>query len=103
MEVNMAEDVLEEVELVTLTDEDGHEEYYMEDLTIEYDGKTFAVLIPYIEGEDDVIPDGEEVDIDAIIAKMEDEAGEVVYVAPTDDEFDAVSKIYNEMLQDMQE
>lgn len=32
MEVNMAEDVLEEVELVTLTDEDGHEEYYMEDL-----------------------------------------------------------------------
>lgn len=98
----MAEDVLEEVELVTLTDEEGHEEYYMEDLTIEYDGKTFAVLIPYME-EDGEIADGAEVDVDAIIAKIEEEDGEVVYVAPTDDEFDAVSKIYNEMLQDMKE
>lgn len=98
----MAEDVLEEVELVTLTDEEGHEEYYMEDLTIEYDGKTFAVLIPYME-EDGGIADGAEVDVDAIIAKIEEEDGEVVYVAPTDDEFDAVSKIYNEMLQDMKE
>ena len=32
-----------------------------------------------------------------IIARIDEEEGEQVYVAPTDEEFDAVIKLYEEM------
>ena len=64
----MAEDMLEEVEVITITGEDGQEEYYAVDVTIPYAGKEFAVLVPYSEEGD------ESADGDAIIARLDEEA-----------------------------
>lgn len=93
----MAEDMLEEVEVITVTGDDGQEEYYAEDVTIEYAGKQFAVLVPYSEEEEDAV------DGDAIIARLDEEAGETVYVAPTDEEFEAVVKIYDQIIAEEDE
>lgn len=92
----MAEDMMEEVEVITVTGEDGQEEYYAVDVTIPYAGKEFAVLVPYSE-DDEASVDG-----DAIIARLDDEDGETVYVSPTDEEFDAVLQAYDQMLEDEQ-
>ena len=89
----MAEE-LEEVQVVTITGEDGSEEYYAEAAVIEWYGKTFAILAPYSEDED------EEDSGDAIIARIDVEDGESVYVAPTDEEFEAVAKQYERMTEE---
>ncbi|ERT57878.1 MULTISPECIES: DUF1292 domain-containing protein [Megasphaera] len=91
----MSEEMLEEVQVVTVTGENGEEEYYEEDVRIEHDGKQFCVLIPIPDEEED------EIDGDAIIARLDEEDGEVIYVAPTDEEFEAVSKKYDQIIENM--
>lgn len=67
------EEMLEEVSIITITGEDGTEEYYLEDGEIEFDGKRFAFLTQVTEtGEE--MEDGE-----AIIARVETEDGELVF------------------------
>ena len=84
--------MLEEVSIITITGEDGTEEYYLEDGEIEFDGKRFAFLTQVTEtGEE--MEDGE-----AIIARVETEDGELVFLAPTDEEFDGVLKEYEQLL-----
>ena len=86
------EEMLEEVSIITITGEDGTEEYYLEDGEIEFDGKRFAFLTQVTEtGEE--MEDGE-----AIIARVETEDGELVFLAPTDEEFDGVLKEYEQLL-----
>ena len=86
------EEMLEEVSIITITGEDGTEEYYLEDGEIEFDGKRFAFLTQVTEtGEE--MEDGE-----AIIARVETEDGELVFLAPTDEEFDGVIKEYEQLL-----
>ena len=46
----MAEE-LEEVQLVTVTDENGNEIYYREVTSFDYEGKKFAILEPIPEEE----------------------------------------------------
>ncbi|WP_441561066.1 DUF1292 domain-containing protein [Colibacter massiliensis] len=91
------EEMLEEVSIITITGEDGTEEYYLEDGEIEFDGKRFAFLIQVTEtGEE--MEDGE-----AIIARVETEDGELVFLAPTDEEFDGVLKEYEQLLAEKDE
>ncbi len=91
----MKEEILQEeetVNVVTMTDPDGNETEFAEDVVIPYDGKQFAALVRIPMSE----ADEEEPDI--ILARMEtDETGEIAYVPPTDEEFDAVSQIYENM------
>ena len=91
----MKEEILQEeetVNVVTMTDPDGNEMEFAEDVVIPYDGKQFAALVRIPMSE----ADEEEPDI--ILARMEtDETGEIAYVPPTDEEFDAVSQIYENM------
>ncbi|MCH4179095.1 MAG: DUF1292 domain-containing protein [Megasphaera sp.] len=90
----MAEE-LEEVQVVTITGDDGSEEYYAEAATLDIDGKTFAILVPFSEEEEDA---DEDTDAEAIIARIDtEENGEVVYVAPTDEEFEAAAHAYEHM------
>ena len=72
---------LEEVIIVTATDDDGNEVNYQEVQRIDIDGKVFALLVEVPDSEDDDADD----DGDAIVARVDVEDGEEVYVAPTDE------------------
>ena len=71
-----------EVSVIVIEDENGEEMYYEEEMLIQHDGKAFAILVSLPE---------------VIIARIDEEEEEQVYVAPTDEEFDAVIKLYEEM------
>lgn len=80
---------LEEVIIVTATDDQGNEVEYQEVQRLDLDGKVFALLVEVTEDEEDG---------DAIIARVDQEDGEDVYVAPTDEEFDAANAKFDELL-----
>lgn len=96
---------LDEDPIVVITDEEGNEFYYREDMVIPVGDKNFAILVPLemdtddecdCAGESDCDCCGEE---DAIIARIDvDENGEQVYVDPTDEEYEAVIKAYDEIM-----
>ncbi|MCF0152110.1 MAG: DUF1292 domain-containing protein [Megasphaera sp.] len=79
---------LEEVIIVTATDDQGNEVEYQEVQRIDLDGKVFALLVEVTEDEEDG---------DAIVARVDKEDGEDVYVAPTDEEFDAANAKFDEL------
>ena len=95
-----------EMSVVVIEDENGAELYYEEDMVIEHDGKRFAILISLPPEEADAKPcgcgdadcehDHGQDEPEVIIARIEEEDGEDVYVAPTDEEFDAVLAIYED-------
>ncbi len=91
----MKEEILQEeetVNVVTMTDSEGNETEFVEDIVIPYAGKQFAALVRIPASPED------EEEPDIILARMEtDESGEIAYVPPTDEEFDAVSEIYENM------
>lgn len=82
-----------EVSVIVIEDEHGNEVYYEEEVVINHDGKAFAILVSLPPEEVDEAHDEPEV----IIARIDQEDGEDVYVAPTDEEFDAVIKLYEAM------
>ena len=87
---------LEEVIIVTATDDDGNEVNYQEVQRIDIDGKVFALLVEVPDSEDDEADD----DGDAIVARVDVEDGEEVYVAPTDEEFDAANVAFDELFSE---
>ena len=87
---------LEEVIIVTATDDDGNEVNYQEVQRIDIDGKVFALLVEVPDSEDDDADD----DGDAIVARVDVEDGEEVYVAPTDEEFDAANVAFDELFSE---
>lgn len=82
---------LEEVIIVTATDDQGNEVEYQEVQRLDLDGKVFALLVEVMEDEEGG---------DAIIARVDQEDGEDVYVAPTDEEFDAANAKFDELLDE---
>ncbi len=82
----------EETVVVTVTGPDGIERDYAQDVVIPFAGKQFAVLVSIPESEDD------DSDPEVILARIDtDQNGDYEYVPPTDEEYDAVAAIYNEM------
>ena len=74
--------------IISVSDPGGIERDYVQDVVIPFAGKEFAVLVS--------IPEDEEPEI--ILARVDtDKNGEAEYVPPTDEEYDAVAEIYNEM------
>ncbi|MGE1063689.1 DUF1292 domain-containing protein [Megasphaera paucivorans] len=94
----MAEEMMEEVPVIVIEDEEGNEVYYHEETSLEYDGKKFSILVRYTEDEngEEAIPE----DAETIIARVEMEDGEPLYVAPTDEEFEAVLQEYEKMFNE---
>ena len=84
---------LEEVIIVTATDDEGNEVNYQEVQRIDLDGKVFALLVEVPDSENDADDD----DGDDIVARVDMEDGEDVYVAPTDEEFDAAKAAFDEL------
>lgn len=91
--------------VVVMTDEDGNEFYYREELIIPVGDKKFALLVGINEDEEhDCECDCGCDDEDVFIARIElDENGEEVYVDPTDEEFEEVQKAYDELMADEEE
>lgn len=81
-----------EMSVIVIEDEEGKESYYLEDMVIPHGGQNFAILVS-VPSEDG----GEEEEASAIIARMEEVDGEMQYVAPTEEEFEAVLKLYQEV------
>lgn len=98
------DDELEEVEelVVVMTDEEGNEYYYREDMIIPVGEKRFAILVPLMDDDCECGADscgcGED-ETDVFIARIDtDENGEDIYVDPTDEEFEAVRQAYEELV-----
>ena len=85
-------EVMDEEEMVVvMTDEDGNEFYYREEMIIPVGADKYALLIGIHEDEEE----------DVIIAKIvTNDAGEEEYVEPTDEEFDAVQKAYDQLMDE---
>jgi len=99
-ELELLED---EDQIVVMSDEEGNEYYYREEMVIPLGDKNFALLIPIGECECDneqcVCHESEDEDPDVYIARIDfDENGEEVYLDPTEEEFEAVRNAYEEMV-----
>lgn len=101
-------DEMDEDLIVVMTDEEGNEYYYREELIIPVEEKRFAILVP-IDAEEEAEEDCECSDTgcgcceetDVFIARIDtDENGEEVYVDPTDEEFEQVLKAYDELMSE---
>ena len=96
----------EEVVIVEMTDEEGNVYQYEEELVIPLGEDLFALLVelPSEDGEYHHEHDcdcGCEDEGNVMIAKIvTNEDGEEEYTDPTDEEFDAVMKAYNEMFDE---
>ena len=96
--------------IVEMTDEEGNSYYYREEMVIPVGDDKFALLIGIHDEEEEEehahscgCGCGEH-DEDVLIAKviMGDD-GEEEYVEPTDEEFDAVQRAYDALMDDEEE
>ena len=96
-----AEDVM-----VVMTDEEGNEYYYQEEMIIPVGDQKYALLVGIHEDEDDHghgcgCGCGCEDDEDVLIAKIVvNDEGEEEYIEPTDEEFEAVQKAYDALVEE---
>ncbi|WP_425061176.1 hypothetical protein SCACP_19560 [Sporomusa carbonis] len=97
--------------VVVMTDEDGNEYYYREDMIIPIGEKRYAILVP-IEVDEDGCGCGDDDcgcgcgddETDVFIARIDvDENGEEIYVDPTDEEFEQVRQAYEDMVAEEEE
>ena len=102
----MADDMMNEDDIVVvMTDEDGNEYYYREEMIIPVDEERYALLVG-IHGEDEEHAAGcgcgcEDGDEDVIIAKIVvNDEGEEEYIEPSDEEFEAVQKAYDALVDE---
>ncbi|MBP2649390.1 MAG: hypothetical protein H6Q74_215 [Firmicutes bacterium] len=108
---DLENDEIEEIEdpIVVMTDEEGNEYYYREELIIPVGEKRFAILVS-IDVEDDGCDCSscgggcgceDEEESDVFIARIDtDENGEETYIDPTDEEFEAVRQAYEELMEE---
>ncbi|GAA0215869.1 DUF1292 domain-containing protein [Selenomonas dianae] len=83
--------------IVVMTNEDGDERYYREEMIIPIGEDRFAVLIALAVSSEEDLENAEEGD-EATIAKIvTDDSGEDIYTDPTDEEFEAVRRAYELM------
>ena len=89
------EEIMDEENIVVeFQDDAGNSLYYQQERIIPVDGVEFALLVG-LNVENDESFDEEE---NVIIAKIvKDENGEDEYVDPTDEEFEKVQAVYNEL------
>lgn len=89
------QDFENEMPVIEMVDDEGNKILYVEDMIISYEDKEFAILVSLPPEECEPGCKCHE-EPHVTIARLEIEDGEEVYVAPTDEEFDAVSALYEE-------
>lgn len=87
-------DFEDEVELISLTDDDGEEKEFVIIDAVEYNNDNYVLLVPSDEFNSE--------EADAVILKevSEDLDGDSTFEDPTDEEFEAVSKLFKEREND---
>lgn len=94
------EEILDDDVIVEFEGEDGEILAYREEVVLTVGEDRFAVLVEVIETSENEFEEGE----DARIAKIiTDEDGKETYIAPTDEEFDAARRSYEELLGEEEE
>ncbi len=96
--------------IVVMTDEDGNEFYYREEMILPVGEDKYALLVPTHADDEDAHEheDGcgcgcgcEDDEDAAFFAKIVlDEKGEEEYIEPSDEEFEAVCKAYDKLMED---
>ena len=105
---NKENGVQEDGVVVVMTDDQGNEYYYEEEMIIPVGEEKYALLVG-IHNEEDGHDHcgcgcGCEDDEDVIIAKIViGEDGEEEYVEPTDEEFEAVQKAYDALVEESEQ
>ena len=86
--------------IIVMTDDEGNEKYYREEVLFPVGDDTFAVLVELqLDSEGDIVDIENEADV--FMAKViVDEAGEETYMDPTDAEFDAALAAYDELFSE---
>ena len=110
-EFELKHDHIDEEEIVVITDEDGNEMYFREEMVIPVGEKSFAVLSALdaddcgCEDEECHCHDEEDDDEDnVIIARIDfDEDGNEIYLGPTDEEFEEVKAAYEKLVAEWDE
>ncbi len=83
-------------DIVVMTDAEGNETYYFEEMVFPVGKDTFAVLVKLDpEAEEEADEEDEEVVIAKVIF---DEEGEACYVDPSEEEFGAALAAYEELM-----
>lgn len=101
-------DMEEEGLVVVMTDEEGNEFYYREEMIIPVGDERFALLVGMNDDHEHghgcgCGHDHEEGDEDVLIAKIVvGEDGEEEYVEPSDDEFEKVQAAYDALMDEME-
>ena len=99
-------DIQDEDVMVVMTDEEGNEYYYQEEMIIPVGDQKYALLVGIHEDEDDHghgcgCGCGCEDDEDVLIAKIVvNDEGEEEYIEPTDEEVEAVQKAYDALVEE---
>ena len=99
-------DMQDEDVMVVMTDEEGNEYYYQEEMIIPVGDQKYALLVGIHEDEDDHghgcgCGCGCEDDEDVLIAKIVvNDEGEEEYIEPTDEEFETVQKAYDALVEE---
>lgn len=93
--------------IIEMADDEGNTSYYCQEMLLTVGDDKYALLVPAHDEHE--VDDSEDCccgcDEDtAFFAKIVlDENGEEVFVEPTDEEFEAVCKAYDELLEDDEE
>lgn len=96
--------------VVIITDEEGNEYNYVEEMVFPAGKDEYAILVSIDGdeggcGEEHIHDEDCECDeeIDVILAKVvKDENGEIEYIEPTDEEFEIAQKAYEELMDKLE-
>ena len=100
-------DVQDDGVVVVMTDDEGNEFYYEEEMIIPVGDEKYALLVGIHNEDEDQEHScgcgcgcGDE-DEDVLIAKIvKNDEGEEEYIEPTDEEFEAVQKAYDALVEE---
>ncbi|MCQ2373687.1 MAG: DUF1292 domain-containing protein [Phascolarctobacterium sp.] len=98
-EINEMEEYEEQI--IEMVDDQGNKSYYLVDMIIPMEKNNFAVLVGVELDDKGNMKDVDEENM--VISRVEFEDGEEVYVAPTDEEFEAVRDAYEKMMEEWDE
>lgn len=95
-------DIHDEDIMVVMTDENGNEYYYQEEMIIPVGDQRYALLVGIHDDEHEHgCGCGCEDDEDVLIAKIViNEDGEEEYIEPSDEEFEAVQQAYDALVEE---